>query len=164
METLRILLVNALNPRVEVESRYPSLGMGYLASAARKALPGRLEFLIADEDVRAAAEGFKPHLVGVSSVSQNFDIAKGYAGYFAGKGIPVLMGGVHVSALPACLPEDVAAACLGEAEDTFVDLVKAFMGGGLAPGTLAGIPGIAYREDGALKFTVPRPQRPDLDT
>ncbi|MGA2191991.1 MAG: radical SAM protein, partial [Nitrospirota bacterium] len=161
---MRILLVNALNSEVEVESRYPSLGMGYLVSSVRKALPGeKLEFLIKDKDVHAAAARFKPHLAGISSVSQNFGIAREYAQYFVSKGIPVLIGGVHISALPECLPEGVTAACLGESEDTFVEFIKAMLGG-FTPQALAGIPGIAYREDGALKFTEPRPQRTDLDS
>ena len=164
MSGLRILFVDALNPRVEVESRYPSLGMGYLVSAVRKALPGAVEFKITGTGVRDTAESFKPHIVGISSVSQNFNIAKEYAGYFTGKGIPVLMGGVHISALPGCLPQGVAAACLGESEETFVELIKAYSGGGFTPEALAGIPGIAYREGGEIRLTAPRPQIPVLDS
>jgi len=165
LSPLRILLINSLNPNVEVEGRYPSLGLGYLASSARKALPGeRLEFLVADKDIRKAADGFRPHLAGISSVSQNFDIAKARAAYFAAKGIPVVMGGVHASALPETVPDGVAAACLGESEDTLVDIIRAMLGGGLTPGALSGIPGIAYRDGGRLAYTEARPQKADMDT
>jgi hypothetical protein len=38
-EPLRILLINAVNASVEVESRYPGLGLAYLVSSVRKELP-----------------------------------------------------------------------------------------------------------------------------
>lgn len=160
---LRVLFVDAINPAVEVESRYPSLGMAYLVSAARKALPGEIEFKIAGRDVQSVAESFKPHVVGISSVSQNFNIANDYAGYFSQKGTAVVMGGVHISAIPGCLPDGAAAACLGESEETFVELIKAYLGGGFSPETLAGISGIAFREGGEIKLTAPRPQIQNMD-
>ncbi len=73
LERPRILLINALEPRVEVERRYPGLGLGYLVSSARKHLPeARIDFRIVDANVPVIAERFRPHLVGISSVSQNF--------------------------------------------------------------------------------------------
>jgi len=164
-ENLRILLVNAINPNVEVEARYPNLGLGYLAASVRKALPELpVLFRVADRDVQGALSRFRPHIVGVSSVSQNFDIAKAYADLAARTGAAVVMGGVHISALPALLPASASAACLGESEDTFVDVIKAYLGGGLTPDTLAGVAGVAYREGEAVRLTGPRPPRLELDT
>lgn len=163
-EPPRILLIDVIDPRVEVESRYPGLGLGYLVSSVRKHLPeARIDFRIVNGDVRATAERFCPHLVGISSVSQNFTRAKGYADFFAARGIPVIMGGVHISALPACLPPSAVAGCVGEGEATFVDLVRAFIGGDLTPARLEQIPGVVFRDGGEIRQTSDRPRVDPLD-
>lgn len=162
---LRILLVNAVNPNVEVETRYPNLGLGYLVSSVRKNLPqANIKFHIANSNIPATAAIFRPHLVGISSVSQNFNHAKQYADFFAGQGIPVILGGVHCTALPGNLPESATAACLGESEITFVELVKAFLEDAFTPKHLHTIPGIAYRDKNVLKLTEKREQISNLDT
>jgi radical SAM superfamily enzyme YgiQ (UPF0313 family) len=163
-EPLRVLLVNAINPRVEVERRYPNLGLGYLVSSARRALGDEaVEFRIASSGVVAAAREFRPRLVGISAVSQNFGIAKQYADVFASEDIPVVMGGVHVSALPESIPGSVRAACLGEGEETFVDIIRVFLEERLSADRLASIPGIAFRDGERVVRTEPRPPLEDLD-
>ena len=164
-QALRILLVNAINSRVEVEKRYPNLGLGYLIASVRQALgKERIEFRVADSNVASDAARFNPHLAGISSVSQNFDIAKRYAQLFADRKVPVILGGVHVSALPQSVPRSVQAACLGESERTFVDVVRARLSGDLSRDGLATIPGLAYWEGDTLRTTEPRDAIPNLDT
>ncbi len=161
-ERPRILLINAIDSRAEVERRYPSLGLGYLVSSVRKHLAeAEIEFRIVDANVHATAERFRPHLVGISSVSQNFTRARSYADFFAARGVPVIIGGVHISALPAGLPPGAVAGCVGEGEATFVDLVRAFLDGGLTPASLERIPGIVFRDGSEIRRT---PARPRLDT
>jgi anaerobic magnesium-protoporphyrin IX monomethyl ester cyclase len=162
-KNLKILLVSAVNTEVEVESRYPNLGMAYLVSMARKDLPGAaVEFLIADKDIPGVTASFKPDLAGISSVSQNYNIAKEYAAFFEKSGIPYIMGGVHITQMPATLPEGALAACLGEGEHTFADIVRAALGGRLRE-SIPEIPGLAYWDGAELKLTEPREQEPDLD-
>ncbi len=164
LERPRILLINALEPRVEVERRYPGLGLGYLVSSARKHLPeARIDFRIVDANVPVIAERFRPHLVGISSVSQNFTRAQKYTDFFAARGVPVIVGGVHISALPTSLPPGAVAGCVGEGEATFVDLVRAFLDGGLTPASLERIPGIVFRDDGEIRRTAARPRLDNLD-
>lgn len=147
-----------------METRYPNLGLGYLVSSVRKNLPGEnIIFKIVDRNISSAVNEFKPHLVGISSVSQNFNIAKHYADYCASQGIPVIMGGVHLTFLPECLPMSAAAVCLGEGESTFVDIVKAFLEGSRIREKLSEIPGIAFWEDGKIRKTEDRRQITDLD-
>lgn len=161
----RVLLINAIDPRAEVERRYPSLGLGYLVASVRKQLPeARVDFRIVDSDVEGVASRFQPHLVGISSVSQNFDRARHYAGVFAGRGVPVIIGGVHLSALPRGLPATAVAGSVGESEATFVELVQAFLGGGLTTASLERIPGIVFRDGGEIRQTPARPPVADLDT
>lgn len=163
-ERPRVLLINAIDPRAEVERRYPSLGLGYLVASVRRQLPeAGIDFGIVDDHVEAAAQHFRPHLVGISAVSQNFTRARHYADFFAARGVPVLMGGVHVSALPMGLPRSAVAGCVGEGEATFVELVTAFLGDGLGPSTLARIPGIVFRDGGELRRTPARPLARNLD-
>jgi anaerobic magnesium-protoporphyrin IX monomethyl ester cyclase len=162
-KNLRILLVSAVNTEVEVESRYPNLGMAYLVSMVRKELPGAaVEFLIADKDVPAVTASFEPDLAGISSVSQNYTVAKEHAAFFETAGVPYLIGGVHISQMPATLPKGALAACLGEGEHTFVDVVRAMLDGRLRE-SIPEIPGLAYWDAEELRFTEPRAQEPVLD-
>jgi anaerobic magnesium-protoporphyrin IX monomethyl ester cyclase len=164
-ESLKILLVNAIHPDVEVERRYPGLGLAYLAASARKELTdANLEFRLADRNITRIAEEFRPTLVGISTVSQNFDIAKQYADYFSRRGIPVIMGGIHLSSLPGCLPQSAAVACLGEGEVSFVRLLRAFLEGRFNPDSFTDIPGIAFWNGSVIQHTQAQQQIEDLDT
>lgn len=163
-ESFKILLIHAIHAGVEVEGRYPGLGLAYLAASARKYLPdANLEFCIADRNIEKTARDFRPSLVGISAVSQNFTIAKKYASFFSRQAIPVIMGGIHITTLPECLPLTAAAACLGEGEGTFVHLVKACLEGRFEPEGLAKIPGVAFRHEGIMRYNAERPQTADLD-
>ena len=163
-QPLRILLINAINPRVEVENRYPGLGLAYLVSSARKALPeANIEFRISDRDIIKTINDYRPDLVGITSVSQNFTIARRYADFCAGLGIPVIMGGIHISSLPECLPASATAGCRQEGERTFVELIKAFLDDKFNTGALAHIPGISFWESGHLRHNEDRPAVDDLD-
>ena len=163
-QPLRILLINAINPRVEVENRYPGLGLAYLVSSARKALPeANIEFRISDRDIIKTINDYRPDLVGITSVSQNFTIARRYADFCAGLGIPVIMGGIHISSLPECLPTSATAGCRQEGERTFVELIKAFLDDKFNTGALAHIPGISFWESGHLRHNEDRPAVDDLD-
>jgi len=157
-------MVDTISPHVEIEARYPHLGLAYLVSSVRQKLPEhKIQFRIVNSHVYRSAEQFQPNLVGITSVSQNFMIAKAYTSYFARQGIPVILGGVHISVLPQSLPGDVVVACLDEGEVTFVEILKAIISDDLGAKTLAGISGIAYWEDSKLKVTDKRPLITDLD-
>jgi len=163
-DELKILLINAINPRVEVECRYPGLGLGYLAASARKYLPNaRIEFRIADRNVPKITHEFRPSLVGISAVSQNYTIAKNYADFFSQLKIPIIMGGIHITALPDCLPETASVACLGEGETTFVRLLKAYLENQFNSHGLEKIPGIAYWDKGIIQHCESNPQTIDPD-
>ncbi|MDD5679505.1 MAG: radical SAM protein [Kiritimatiellae bacterium] len=162
----RILLVNAVGTHSWMERRQPSmLGLGYLMSSVRHAIPDTtFEFRVVDENVRQAADQFKPQLVGISFVSQNVNIALRYAEEFERRRIPVVMGGVHISVIPRCLPKSAMAACRGEGEQTFVELVKAAMGGNASGQNLKTIQGIAYWEGDTLVQNEDRSCLADLDS
>ncbi len=161
----RILLVNAINTSVEVERRYPNLGLGYLASVLRQHFSEkRLKILITDHKIRETTANFRPHIVGISSVSQNYNIALNYAGYFEKSGIPYFMGGIHISNLPGTLPKGAVAGCSGEAEETIIDLLNLFFENDFSVRSLKNIPGLVYWDDETLLESPDRPLIKEMDS
>src|SRR5207248_10069250 len=73
-------------------------------------------------------------------------------------GLPVILGGWHPSLLP---DQTLAAECIdvvvrGQGEDALLEVVQRLEDGA----SLAGIPGVGYKEDGRLVFNPTRPLRP----
>ncbi|MBI2875352.1 MAG: cobalamin B12-binding domain-containing protein [Candidatus Tectomicrobia bacterium] len=160
-----------------------SLGVGYLAATLRQ---GGHEVTILDPEPRqmtdAAVEAYlrewDPDLVGISSATANFKGAQRMATLARrATRAPIVVGGVHASALPletleACPQFDLVV--VGEGEETLLELC-----GRLAEGRrdLREVPGLAYRENGSgevvlqdaiekpfkLQRTAPRPPIGDLD-
>lgn len=89
----------------------------------------------------------RPEILGISSVTENFEFAKELARRAKELWDPVtVLGGVHITSLPRTLPKVFDLGVVGEGEETFTDLVRAIMDKGRVPGEaiLAGISGIAY--------------------
>ena len=63
----RVLLINAINTYAEVETRYPNLGLGYLAASVRKKISDApIEFKIIDRNIQQVIKEFKPDLAGIT--------------------------------------------------------------------------------------------------
>ncbi len=151
----KILFINAIDPSRELQSRYPHLGFGYLASVLREKYgPGSFEFKVFSQGVKKTLSEFKPDLVCLSSVTQNYGFAKKYAEIVKShdRGIPVFMGGVHISALPHTLDKNMDVGILGEGEETIADLVSA-LEGELNASKLKKIRGLAFWENNKLSYT-----------
>jgi hypothetical protein len=88
MEATRVLLVNAVNPFVEAQNRYPALGLGYLVAMLNRELGDAVEVRLIEDGVAETIKGWRPHLLGLSSVSQNYNLAKSYAELGREAGIP----------------------------------------------------------------------------
>ncbi len=160
----RIMLVSVSDPTSWSDTRSPNLGLAYLASSIRKFLPGeRFVFRIVYKNVFSEADRFRPHLIGISSVSANYQYAIHYVNGFASRGIPVIIGGSHISAQPSSLPKNATAAVLGEGEITFAEIVKAALDGPLTLNSLSDIQGIAFWDGDKLIETENRPRIQDLD-
>ncbi len=131
----KILLINAINPQSEAQARFPNLGLGYLASSLFHSFPkNTFDIRIIDRNVEAELADYRPHLVGITAVSQNYGWAKKYAALAKSRKIPVIIGGVHVSALPQTVTGDMDLAVMGEAEETFPEIVRGFLEtGNLSP-------------------------------
>jgi len=144
----KVMFINAIDPTSEIQSRFPPLGLAYLASSLRNHFgQNAFEFKIVDRDVKNEMEGFRPDVVGITSVSQNYQRATNYARQAHVRKIPVIMGGIHVSSLPESLSGYVDVVVIGEGERTIIDLFGFFMKKGVFPKeNLADIPGIAFRD------------------
>lgn len=144
--TIKILFINAINYHKEIEYRYPPLGLGYLASSLRNHFgKNYFEFKIINKRIQREIDIFKPDIVGISSVTQNYNFAKEYAKIAKEKNISVIMGGVHISMLPESLTSDMDIGIIGEGEQTIIDLMKLFEEeGDFANNKLGKIQGIIY--------------------
>jgi len=98
---------------------------------------------------------FKPDIVGISSVTESFMEAKKLATKIKQEiGCYIIIGGVHITALPQTLPKDIDIAVLGEGENTLVELLNHIEQYRLEG--LDSITGIAYWKNNQLKITESR--------
>lgn len=162
---MKLLLVNAVDVARSIETVYPPLGLGYLASSLKRHFP-EIEIKIIDRDICQTVKSFAPDAVGVSSVSQNFGRAIEIAALCKKINIPVFVGGVHITLLPESLPREFAFGVYGEAENTIVDIVRYLMNDPKMqkPQALHNIPGLVIHSDNGPKLTPPRQLISDLDS
>ena len=124
---IKFLFINAINPSKEVETRYPPLGIGYLVSSLRKRFgEGAVECKVIDSNIEQEIVNFKPEIIGISSVSQNYNKAMAYAKIAKKYKLPVICGGVHISMIPNSLTKDMDIGVISEGEDTICDLFELF--------------------------------------
>lgn len=105
-------------------------------------------------------------LIGVSATTEEFERAKAIARCVKeASAIPVLVGGVHISVLPGNLTPQMDVAVVGEGEMTLRELLQCFVERGrrFLPEDLKRISGVAFRDEGALIRTRPRPPIQRLD-
>ena len=165
---MRVALINPPPPqRTERWDRadFPHIGLGYLAGVLRSqdipvaVLDGKLE-RIGVAEVLARLREFAPGLVGLSAMTHEIEIAADLAQQIkrALPGTPVVVGGVHATALPAQTLREFPvfdAAIFGEGERTLVEVVRA-REAGVPPAKIAGL---AWRREGEV---VQEPARPWL--
>jgi len=79
--------------------------------------------------------------------------------------VPVVWGGLHPTMLPeqTLLNDFIDIVGIGEGERTIVELAKVLREHGMDPGELAKVSGIAFKSDGKVIRTRPRPFIKDLD-
>jgi anaerobic magnesium-protoporphyrin IX monomethyl ester cyclase len=100
------------HPEDDLEHRQYPLGVGYLASLLEASGTEVLVTSVLDNVIK-----FSPDVVGISSVSQCFNQAVEAAGLIKkALGVPLLLGGYHISALPHRLPQSFDVGVLGEGE------------------------------------------------
>ena len=125
---IKILFINAINPESEIETRYTPLGILYLSASLKKAFPvGTFEVRLVNKDIEKNLQSFRPDIVGITAVSQNFNHAIRHANLAHRWGLPTIIGGIHISMIPESLTKDMDVGCIGEGELTIIELMKVFM-------------------------------------
>lgn len=161
----KILFINAIDPAKHLERLYQPLGLCYLASYLRKQFgENAFEFKIAYHDIDKELEKFKPDIVGITSVSQNFNIAKKYAAIAKAEDVPVLIGGTHISVLPQNLTENMDVGLIGEGEQMLTELMLLYEKSGFDKDGLKKIDGLVFYENGKLMLTKKRKLIEPLDS
>jgi radical SAM superfamily enzyme YgiQ (UPF0313 family) len=164
---LRVLFINTINPYEEIEYRYPPLGIGYLISSLKKHFKSEaFEFKVINDNVKYILSKFQPHIVGITSVTQNYTLAKEYATLVKSTGTPVIVGGIHISLMPSSLTADMDIGVIGEGERAIVDIFELFIKKGkLLEEDFRNIKGIVFRDSqGNLVATEAREPVLALDT
>jgi radical SAM superfamily enzyme YgiQ (UPF0313 family) len=149
------MLVKLIQPRMTMRPMdtvmkprmAPSLGLLTLASLT----PQRHHVQIADENVAALNLADAPDLVGITANVDNALRAYEIAAAYRARGVPVVGGGIHVSAVPEEAERHFDAICIGNAERVWPHMVSDAEAGSLAP---------RYRDTAPLSGTdIPVPRR-----
>jgi len=123
--------------------RYPGMGLTMVAALT----PPDWRVSIVDDERETLSYDDRADLVGISLLTCNarrgYEIAREYRR----RGVPVVLGGMHVTACPDEAEREADAIVVGEAEDTWPGLLKDFEAGALKKiyrssncSSLAGLP------------------------
>jgi radical SAM superfamily enzyme YgiQ (UPF0313 family) len=91
-----------------------------------------IEFRLVDESVDSVPLDYPADLVGISVLTGTARRAYALATHFRSRGIPVVLGGVHVSILPEEAAQYADAIVIGMAERTWPQLLRDFKDGRMA--------------------------------
>ncbi|MCK4545999.1 MAG: radical SAM protein [Candidatus Eisenbacteria sp.] len=160
---LGLIIADSTAPEKRCNTDSP-LAFGYFVSYLREKMPEcEVLFRYTIDDLLAE----NVDIVGISSSTEEFELAKCMAREVKERSdIPVIVGGVHITVIPPNLTPQMDIAVLGEGEVTLHELLQCFKERGkrFPPEDLRRIPGIAFRDNGALFQTQPRPPIKSLDS
>ena len=134
----RLLLINPVNPvnifsflnPKKAESNgvvfVPPLGLGYIAAVT----PGNWDIELADESV-AGCTFPRADLVGITAATAQVPRAYEIARVYRERGIPVVMGGIHVSMRTEEALAYADAVVTGEAEEVWPEVIRDFEAGNM---------------------------------
>ena len=127
----KLLLINPINPVdkgfvVNVPSRYPPLGLGYIAALT----PPDWDIFILDEAFKTF-EYHEADLVGFTAFTFSAPRAYELAAVYREKGIPTVIGGIHASMYPEEAKQYVDTVVIGEAESVWSKVIADFEAGHL---------------------------------
>lgn len=152
-----------------VDTYSPPLGLLYLASFIRKHShePYVIDLFSLKwplEKILDYVHSVNPDVVGISARTVDFPQARKIAEELKSSGCnaPVVLGGVHLTALPVETMKKVTAfdyGVIGEGEVTFLELIEKIRN--RQPS--AGVRGLVWRSNGQVVLNPPRPFIQDLD-
>jgi radical SAM superfamily enzyme YgiQ (UPF0313 family) len=165
---LKIALINIHADHYRVNQTIGATNIAYLAAYLRQYLDTELEIRL-DVNTQRLLSSFTPHLIGLSSTTENYTLALRDIQMIRHHDphVPIVLGGAHISALPQSLPHvQHLVGVVGEGEETFCELVTHFSKqGSLSPQELHTIKGlIFYDPQDQLGYTAPRELAQDMDS
>ncbi len=108
---------------------FPPLSLMTIAALT----PEKHNVAIIDESVDAVDFNQEPDLVGLTAITATAPRAYQIGDRFRQQGVPVVMGGMHASALPEEALQHVDSVVVGEAEELWPQLLEDLEGGSLQP-------------------------------
>jgi radical SAM superfamily enzyme YgiQ (UPF0313 family) len=155
-----VVLIEPKSPDRHVFSRWklPRLGLVILGTRLKAA---GYDVKVFVEDVAPVdfAALFSADLVGISTITSTAPRAYEFAKAARRAGIPVVMGGPHVTFLPDEALEHCDYVIRGEADDLIVDFVKRLEAGA----DLTTMPSLSWRPDGEVVHNPACPTCPDVE-
>ncbi|MBI2264492.1 MAG: B12-binding domain-containing radical SAM protein [Armatimonadetes bacterium] len=159
---MKIGLIEAIDPEDKLRKISIPTQLAYLAAYLSRAHP-ELEIVTCDDPDRFLA--MKPDLVGISSYTVNYPRAVKLGERIKDTlGVPVVVGGLHITSVPESLAPCFDLGVLGEGEVAFLDVVEHWLGErNLGGESVSGIPGLVVRRNGNVLKTARREVLADLD-
>jgi radical SAM superfamily enzyme YgiQ (UPF0313 family) len=172
---LKIQLIQLSSPREDWLLPSIPLGLMSIGATLKQAYPGRVEVKLLDlgiepagfgrdDRIRHTIESFMPDLVGIRGLTcQEAEFhASAKIVREVNPHCVIIAGGPHANAEPAELLGNRAINCvgLGEGEETMREIAGRI----LAHKDFRTTPGLAYRENGSVRFSAPREPIQCLDT
>ncbi len=154
-----ITFIEPKNDHLHIFSRYelPRLGSILLATILkRKGYETEVLFMKSRDVLR---KKMNPDLVAISAITPTAESAYRIADAFRAKGIPVVLGGPHVTFLPQEALEHGDYCVIGEGEASMAALVEALNG----QRPLSDVPGLAWKENGVMRANPAAPPVENLD-
>jgi len=156
----KIVLIEPQSPNLHIFSKFPSPRLGtILLGTIMKKRGWDVELFV--EDFRALDFGVigSADIVGLSTITSTAPRAYAIADRARDLGLPVLLGGPHVTFLPGEALRHGDFVLRGEAEET----LPLFLDAWRARADLSSIPGLSFRRNGEVVHNADAPPPPDLD-
>lgn len=160
---MKITLIEPKSPGVHVYSRYklPRLGLPLLGALVERELGIRPTIYVQEISGLDWEDILSSDLVGISTITPTANEAYSILDRIKkSTGVPVVMGGPHVTFLPdEALDRGADFVVRGEGEMAFLELVKALKDGG----EFRNILGLSFRDNGRAVHNPPQPPLHNLD-
>jgi len=161
---MKLLFVNLVDISNIQANSFPNLGLGYIASYVKVRVPS-VEFRVVASLTLEEIRSWQPDIIGITSVSQCYNEAMACAKIAKSVNLPVLIGGIHISAIAQTMTHDMDIAVLGEGEQTTAELLALYLSEGkFNKDGLQNIDGIAFVDNGVIVKTNPRAMIQPLDS
>ncbi len=159
---MKLALYRTNEPGRPYQVSMPPLGLGYIAAYVKKLCWFcEMAFFRKPQDLI----DWRPDIVGISSATENFNDALNLASHIKEElGIPVWIGGTHITALPHTLPDCFDVGVTSEGELTAVELVKLYNDHIPTAAELGTIPGICFHSEKGVVVNKRRDLISDMDS